>query len=224
MPSLSQDCLENLLESFFTFSLPNPCRENMFCHVQCVVYSVSAYWLPAQKDVPVSMYGTSSMSNRVTFLGVFPVNLTFVLPSPRMEALWGRDCFLARAESIGGTYWKGSICVGFFFLLKVWRKLNMKTCKIPVSLCPLEIFLRRIKPLNQGSLRMYHLSLSSGWFPSVRGGCTVLVCTVMGCQWVTTSCARSENFRWFWRNLSSRCAFTWLRSCKILSWYDWDSC
>lgn len=68
------------------------------------------------------MYGTSSMTNRATFLGVFPVNLTFVLLSPRMEALWGRDCFLARAESIGGTYRKGSICGVFFFSLKGLEK------------------------------------------------------------------------------------------------------
>lgn len=45
----------------------------------------------------------------------------------------------------------------------------MKTCKMSVSLRPLEVFLRKIKPLNQASSGMHRSSVSSGCFPSVTG-------------------------------------------------------
>lgn len=42
-------------------------REDVVSRVVCVC-SLSVYWLPAQKVVPVSMYSTSSMTNHITFL------------------------------------------------------------------------------------------------------------------------------------------------------------
>lgn len=177
MPSSSQDCLENFLESFFTVSLPNTCRENTLCHVHCVVSSVCLSWLPAQTHVPVSRNGTSSLKT------VSPSSLLSLWPSPlyhslRLEAPRGRDCLLARAESSVGTHWKDSIC-RFFSLKGSEEELNMKTCQLSVFLCPLEVFLRKIKLLNWGSLGMHHFGLSRGWLPRVLCGCVGL-----GWQWV----------------------------------------
>lgn len=185
MPSSSQGCLGNFLEGFFTLSLPNTCREMMLCHVQCEVCSVSVYWLPAQKVVPVSMYGTSSMTNHITFLlvSLWTSPLGFSLLEWK---LFGAGTLLARAQSRVDTYYKDSICRGFFFLSKDGGKNWRWRCVKCVCLCPLEVFWRKIKPLNQGSLIMHHFCLSSGWFLSIRDGCSELVWPGLGWQWMAT--------------------------------------
>lgn len=161
MPSSSQDCLENFLESFFTLSLPNPCRENTPCHGHCVLSSVCVSWLPAQTPVPVSRNGTSSIKtlSPSSSLSLWPLYFSLRLEAPR-----GRDCLLARAESGVGTHWKDSICRVFFSLKGSEKELNMKICQLSVFLCPLEVFLRKIKLLNWGSLRMHHFGLSRAEF------------------------------------------------------------
>lgn len=107
------------------------------------------------------------------------------------------------------------------FLLKDQRKSWIWRPVKCLSLCPLEVFLRKIKPLNQASSRVHHSSLSSGWFPSVTGW---LEWIVRGCQCMAALFATVENLGWFWRTFFSMCISTWLYSCTIFPWNDCGTC
>lgn len=117
-----RNCLENFLKSFFIFSLPNTCREHVLLCAVCGLFRVCCSVLPASTKTCASLPVWHQQHDKLCHL---PCDPHCCVLSLRVEALWGRGCLLARAESSVGTYWKDSICrllLVFFFSERIGER------------------------------------------------------------------------------------------------------